>query len=189
VLLELIWVKRKGGKPTGIQNTEETTMKTLKIYNTLIAQIACDSSCFNAPAEEYADALFEALEKDDTDLAEYADDYHGATYYKKLRKVTMSAEWIGRKLYGVAICEVNDDWTDDDTAQLKEYLSGQYSDGWGEGFEQNEIESYTEVETCEEYDEEADEYYESEWEVCWNVYISFWQDRNFRIMTEAELNA
>lgn len=162
-------------------------MKTLKIYNTLIAQIASESNCYTAPAEDYAAELAEALERDKTDLAEYADDYHGATYYKKLRKVTMSTEWVGRKLYGLATCELNDDWTDEDTAQLKEYLTGQYADGWGEGFEQHEIDSFTEIETCEEYDEEADEYYESEWEVRSDVYISFWQDRNFRIMTEAEL--
>ena len=162
-------------------------MKTLKIYNTLIAQIASDSNCFTAPVEDYASELFDALEKDSTDLAEYADDYHGATYYKKLRKITMSAEWVGSKLYGLATCEVEDDWTDDDTAQLKEYLTGQYSDGWGEGFEQREIDSYTDTETCEEYDAEEDEYYESEWDVRCFVYVSFWQDKNFRIMTEAEL--
>ena len=164
-------------------------MKTLKIYNTLSAQICSESTCFNAPAEEYADELFEALQKESTDLAEYAGEYHGSTYYKKLRKITMSAEWIGRKLYGLATCEVSDNWTENDTAQLKEYLTGQYSDGWGEGFEQHEIASYTEIETAEEYDEEADEYYESEWEVRCNVYISFCPDTNFRIMTEAELNA
>lgn len=122
-------------------------MKTLKIYNPLIAQIASESNCFTAPAEEYAAALLEALENDDADLAEYADDYHGATYYKKLHKVTMSADWYGGRLYGLATCEVDDDWTAEDTAQLKEYLSGQYSDGWGEGFEQREVYSYTEVET------------------------------------------
>jgi len=181
--------QRKGGTPAEIQNTEETTMKTLKIYNPLIAQIASESNCFTAPAEEYAAELFEALENDDTDLADYADDYHGATYYKKLHKVTMSAEWYGKRLYGLATCEVDDDWTDEDTAQLKEYLSGQYSDGWGEGFEQREVYSYTETETSEEYDEEADEYYESEWDVRYDVYISFWQDKNFRLMTEAELKA
>ena len=164
-------------------------MKTLKIYNPLIAQIASESNCFTAPAEEYAAELLEALENDDTDLAEYADDYHGATYYKKLRKITMSTEWYGGRLYGLATCEVDDDWTDDDTAQLKEYLSGQYSDGWGEGFEQREVYSYTETETSEEYDEEADEYYESEWDVRYDVYISFWQDKNFRLMTENELKA
>ena len=43
------------------------------------------------------------------------------------------------------------------------------------------------METNEEYNEEADEYYESEWEVRYDVYISFWQDRNFQIMTETEL--
>lgn len=54
-------------------------MKTLKIYNPLIAQIASESNCFTAPAEEYAAELLAALENDDTDLADYADDYHGAT--------------------------------------------------------------------------------------------------------------
>ena len=101
----------------------------------------------------------------------------------------MSADWYGGRLYGLATCEVDDDWTDEDTAQLKEYLSGQYSDGWGEGFEQREVYSYTETETSEEYDEEADEYYESEWDVRYDVYISFWQDKNFRLMTESELKA
>ena len=164
-------------------------MKTLKIYNTLIAQIASETCEYTAPAEEYAAELFEALENDDTDLAEYADSYHGDTYYKKLRKITMSAEWVGRTLYGLATCEVEDDWTDSDTEQLKEYLIGQYADGWGEGFEQHEIAHFTEQETSEEYDEEADEYYESEWDVRYDVYISFWQSKNFKIMTEAELNA
>ncbi len=45
----------------------------------------------------------------------------------------------------------------------------------------------TERETCEEYDEENDEYYESDCDVDYDVYISFWQFENFRIMTESEL--
>lgn len=163
-------------------------MKTLKIYNTLIAHIAnSENGECDAPAEEYAYSLAEALELDDTDLAEYADNRHGETYADKLHKVTMSIEWVGKKLYGLATCEVSDDWTDADTEQLKGYLIGQYADGWGEGFEQREIESYTEMETSEEYDEETEEYYESEWPVSYDVYISFWQSDNFRIMTEAEL--
>lgn len=161
-------------------------MKTLKIYNTLTAVIANEVDEFNAAAEEYADELFEALANDDTDLAEYADDYHGSTYYKKLRKVTMSCEWVGSKLYGLAICEVDDDWTDEDTEQLKEYLTGQYSDGWGEGFEQREVYSFTETETAEEFDEDGESYLD-EYDVRNDVYISFWQNKNFRIMTEAEL--
>ena len=164
-------------------------MKTLKIYNTLSAQIANGSGEYATAPEEYANELYEALEQDDTDLAEYADEYHGGTYYKKLHKITMTVEWYNRHLYGVAICEVSDDWTDEDTDQLKEYLLAQYADGWAEGFEQREIYSFTEIETAEEYDEETDEYYESEWDVRYDVYISFWQDKNFRLMTEAELKA
>ena len=164
-------------------------MKTLKIYNTLSAQIANESGEYATAPEEYANELYEALEQDDTDLAEYADEYHGGTYYKKLHKITMTVEWVDGKLYGAAICKVSDDWTDEDTDQLKEYLSAQYSDGWGEGFEQREIYSFTEIETAEEYDEETDEYYESEWEERNDVYISFWQGKGFRIMTEAELKA
>lgn len=59
-------------------------MKTLKIYPPLIAQTASESDCYSVPAEDYAVELFEALEKENTDLAEYADDNHDATYYKKL---------------------------------------------------------------------------------------------------------
>jgi len=161
-------------------------MKTLKIYNTLIATAAGDNNEHNEPASPYADELFEALKKDDTELAEYIYEDDGSIY-GKVHKITMSCEWYNGKLYGLATCEVSDDWTDADTALLKEYLEGQYADGWGEGFEQREIDSYTEVETSEEYDEEADEYYESEWDVRYDVYISFWQSEGFKIMTEAEL--
>ena len=37
-------------------------MKTLKIYNPLIAQIASESNCFTAPAEEYAAELLEKID-------------------------------------------------------------------------------------------------------------------------------
>lgn len=162
-------------------------MKEIKIYNTLIAHIDGETSEYDDLAEQYADQIFEALENDDTDLAPYADNRHGETYASKLHSTKITVEWVCDKLYGVCIALVDDDWTDTDTEQLKDYLIGQYADGWGEGFEQREIESYTEMETSEEYDEEADEYYESEWPVRYEVYISFWQNKNFRIMTEAEL--
>ena len=163
-------------------------MKTLKIYNTLIATIAGDTNEYHAPADDYANELFEALKKDGTDLAEYIYEDDGSIY-GKVHKITISADWVNGKLYGLATCEVDDEWTDADTDQLKAYLEGQYADGWGEGFEQREVDSFTEIETSEEYDEEADEYYESEWEVRYDVYISFWQFDNFRIMTEDELKA
>ena len=104
-------------------------MKTLKIYNTLIAVIAGDNNEHNEPASHYADELFEALKKDDTELAEYIYEDDGSIY-GKVHKITMSCEWYNGKLYGLATCEVSDDWTDADTALLKDYLEGQYADGY-----------------------------------------------------------
>ena len=164
-------------------------MKEIKIYNTLLCSVMSESNDYNEDVRMYAEELAEALRKDDTDLAPYADGYHGETFYKKLRSTKITTEWHDNTLYGLCTATVEDDGTDSDTAELKEYLSSQYADGWGEGFEQREIASFTEWETSEEYDEEADEYYESEWQVRYDVYVSFWQSENFRIMTEAELKA
>lgn len=162
-------------------------MKTLKIYNTLEVTVASDNFDWTEDAIVYADEIIEAVENDDVDLAEYADEYHGATYYKKLESIKMSTELYDGTLYGCAICKVSDDWNDEDTKQLKEYLTGQYSDGWGEGFEQREISEWSEEEEFEEYDDEEDEYYTEYYDVKHYAYVSFWQSKNFKIMTEDEL--
>lgn len=164
-------------------------MKTLKIYNTLQVTVMNDTTDWTESAESYIDEINEAIAHEDIDLAEYADEYHGATYYKKLHPIKMGTEFYGDKLYGLAICEVDDDWNDEDTEQLKEYLTGQYADGWGEGFEQREISEWTEEEECEEYDEEEDEYYTEYYDVRYYAYVNFWQCKTFRIMTEDELKS
>lgn len=162
-------------------------MKEIKIYNTLEVNVQSESNEYTENPMVYAAEIIASVNKDDVDLAEYADDYHGSTYYKKLHSIRMGVDVYDGQMYGVATCTVADDWTDSDTEQLKDYLTGQYSDGWGEGFEQREIATFTELETFEEYDEENDEYYESEWDARYCVYVSFWQCEGFRIMTEKEL--
>lgn len=163
-------------------------MKTIKIYNTLKVTIMTESDVdWTEDAMAYANEIFNAVSEDNIDLAEYADDYHGNSYYKKLHEIRMSVEEYDNKLYGVAICKVDDDWNDEDTEQLKEYLTDQYSDGWGEGLEQREIASWKDEEQQEEYDEEEDEYYTDFYEINVYAYVNFWQSKNFRIMTESEL--
>ena len=106
------------------------------------------------------DMLKEACEKsidEERGLAEYiSKDYPEAK--DKVEDIRITVEEINGKLMGVAIV-TSDELTDNGIEEVKKYLSGQYSDGWGEGFEQNEIDSWIEEEQFEEYDEEEGEYY------------------------------
>ncbi len=92
----------------------------------------------------YKDAILKALINDR--MPEEAERgimhwYHEADGVKeKVRSVVFTVEKRDYRLWGVAECQLLRDLTTRERDTLKEYITGQASDGWGEGFEQRDIE-------------------------------------------------
>ena len=90
---------------------------------------------------EYETAIRDAVENDTRDfggdLMQY---YHEDDSVRgKVVMAIPSVEVHGNKLCGCLTVELKEPLLDDEQTVLCNYISGQYSDGWGEGFEQRDI--------------------------------------------------
>lgn len=90
---------------------------------------------------QYADAVDEVVKKDiadfNGDLMQY---YHeDDSVRQKVVSAVPSVEIHGNKLCGCLNVELQESLNEGEQAVLCDYISGQYSDGWGEGFEQRDI--------------------------------------------------
>lgn len=83
---------------------------------------------------------------------------------EKVKSVAFTIEKRNGSLWGVAECRVQGQLTAAELDTLTDYISGQASDGWGEGFEQREI----------EIDGDAE------------LYVHFWGADGWSIQTEEE---
>ena len=73
----------------------------------------------------------------DFEIADYITDHPTAN--AKLKMARWSVEEIGGVLYGRIDCRSAEAFTSEEIEAIKDGISGQNSDGFGEGFEQREI--------------------------------------------------
>ena len=90
--------------------------------------------------------------------------YSESSVDAKVLSLRVGVEEINDRLYAVATCEVKGQLTPDELAELKEFCVGEYSDGWGEGFEQRER-------RCADGE----------------LYVHFWQSDKFFICTQEKM--
>ena len=127
-----------------------TEPSTLRLYMPLTAEFTEDGFDYEEPEHlegrelyQYEEQIAKALE--DYRMPEEAERgimhwYHEEdSVNEKVRSVVFRLEKRDFQLWGVAECRLDSGLTSKELAALKEYITGQASDGWGEGFEQRDI--------------------------------------------------
>lgn len=116
---------------------------------------------------DYISEIEEKLEHEqnpDFEIADYITDHPTAN--AKLKMARWSVEEIGGVLYGRIDCRSAEAFTPEEIEAIKDGISGQNSDGFGEGFEQREI-----------HTDDGD------------LYVAFWQSGNdYFIHTQSEMD-
>ena len=151
--------------------------QTIKFYMPLTAQLyAYDdwgdleeygNDLDGSELRDYQSCIHEALlenqmpEEKNRGLMHWYDKPDGVN--TKVQSVMLDVESRDGQLWGVAECRVNGTLLPEEKEALAEYISGQASDGWGEGFEQRAIKLND-----------------------GELYVSLWNSSNWSIQTEEE---
>jgi len=115
-------------------------------------------------ADEIADALNRYTANDENDMATYYNKDDGVS--EKLTSAVWSVELHGGKLFGRIDCSLKEALTAEETEALRDWLTGQCSDGLGEGFEQQPIDTMD-----------------------GELFVSFWNSGDdYAMMTESEFD-
>lgn len=95
---------------------------------------------------QYEDAIQEAVDRENEPeeergtICNLMDYFHGSPPIKgKVESAIVSVENVDGILYGCTTLRLKEFLESEELHELCEYITGQYSDGWGEGFEQRDI--------------------------------------------------
>lgn len=93
----------------------------------------------------YEESIREAVEQRDNDdggnLMPYFDEDRNPGVKKKVLSAVPTVEIRDGELMGCTTVKLKESLTEAEMQDLQDYLKGQFSDGWGEGFEQQEIQT------------------------------------------------
>ena len=93
----------------------------------------------------YEESIREAVEQRDDDdggnLMPYFDEDRNPSVKKKVLSAVPTVEIRDGELMGCTTVKLKEPLTEAEMQDLQDYLKGQFSDGWGEGFEQQEIQT------------------------------------------------
>ena len=114
--------------------------------------------------DEISDALKKYTANDENDMATYYNKDDGVS--EKLTSAVWSVELYGSRLFGRIDCGLKEALTAEETEALRDWLTGQCSDGLGEGFEQQPIDTMD-----------------------GELFVSFWNSGDdYAMMTESEFD-
>lgn len=168
-------------------------MKEYRFVSTLTLNLVTERGTYPENTSNLLPILDEINELIDEDIQEegglayYLDDRYPEAK-EKVRDIRIGVMELEGEVVGLAVVRAIEELSQQGIEEIKDYLTGQYSDGWGEGFEQRPIEEWQEEVEYEEYDEEEEDYYTytdyENYELC----LSFWSYRDWeiRLLEEGE---
>ena len=119
-------------------------------------------------------------EKDPMDeLAQYIDE--DECLYGIITSIWVDVKIFGKELFSITEVIATRELTDKEKEELIDYLTGQFSDGYGEGLEQHSYNTYKDTGTADEFDETTQEFYQEEYEYTVDCYLHLWQSKEFKL--------
>ena len=86
--------------------------------------------------QDEIEARFASYTEDDEDMATY---FRDTPLKAKIESMKWGFESVNNSLWGVVDVTLNSEITQEEDEEIKDYITGQNSDGLGEGFEQQDI--------------------------------------------------